>query len=68
MRSLRHRVRHDTVNTHGGQSSLLFNVKTTDPATFALVSVILLAVALVASFVPAYRATTVDPLNALRQE
>ena len=49
-------------------SSLLFNVKATDPATFGLVALILLLVALFASFVPAYRATTVDPVNALRQE
>jgi putative ABC transport system permease protein len=49
-------------------SSLLFNVKATDPATFGLVALILMLVALLASFVPAYRATTVDPVNALRQE
>jgi predicted permease len=49
-------------------SSLLFNVKATDPATFGLVALILAAVALLASFVPAYRATNVDPVNALRQE
>jgi predicted permease len=49
-------------------SSLLFNVKATDAATFVLVAAILAVVALVASFVPAYRATTVDPVNALRQE
>ncbi len=49
-------------------SSLLFNVKATDPMTFAVVALILMAVALLASFVPAYRATTVDPVNALRQE
>ena len=49
-------------------SSLLFNVKATDPTTFLLVSLILAVVALVASFVPAYRATNVDPVNALRQE
>jgi ABC-type antimicrobial peptide transport system permease subunit len=49
-------------------SSLLFNVKATDPATFALVALILTCVALLASFVPAYRATNVDPVNALRQE
>ena len=49
-------------------SSLLFNVQATDPATFALVALMLIVVALVASFVPAYRATTVDPVNSLRQE
>jgi predicted permease len=49
-------------------TSLLFNVKATDPATFGLVALILTFVALLASFVPAYRATNVDPVNALRQE
>jgi putative ABC transport system permease protein len=49
-------------------SSLLFNIKATDATTFLLVGLILAVVALVASFVPAYRATTVDPVNALRQE
>jgi putative ABC transport system permease protein len=49
-------------------SSLLFNVKATDPATFAFVALVLAFVALLASFVPAYRATNVDPVNALRQE
>ncbi len=49
-------------------SSLLFNVKATDAATFFLVALILALVGLVASFVPAYRATTVDPVDALRQE
>jgi predicted permease len=49
-------------------SSLLFNVKATDATTFLLVALILGVVALVASLVPAYRATTVDPVNALRQE
>jgi putative ABC transport system permease protein len=49
-------------------SSLLFDVRATDATTFLLVAVILAVVALVASFVPAYRATTVDPVNALRQE
>jgi putative ABC transport system permease protein len=49
-------------------SSLLFRVNATDPATFVLVALILAVVALLASFVPAYRATTVDPVNALRQE
>jgi predicted permease len=49
-------------------SSLLFNVKATDATTFLSVALILGVVALVASLVPAYRATTVDPVDALRQE
>jgi putative ABC transport system permease protein len=49
-------------------SSLLFDVKATDATTFLLVAAILAIVALVASLVPAYRATTVDPVDALRQE
>jgi predicted permease len=49
-------------------SSLLFNIKATDATTFLLVALLLAVVALVASFVPAYRATTVGPVNALRQE
>jgi ABC-type antimicrobial peptide transport system permease subunit len=49
-------------------TSQLFGVRPTDPTTFILVALTLVGVAALATFVPAMRATRVDPVVALREE
>jgi predicted permease len=49
-------------------TTLLFNVKPTDPAVYVAVSGVLIGVALLASYLPARRAARIDPLIALRDE
>jgi putative ABC transport system permease protein len=48
--------------------SLLYNISSTDPLTFVMTPVLLLSVAFLACWIPARRATRVDPMIALRQE
>jgi putative ABC transport system permease protein len=49
-------------------TSMLFGVKATDPATYAVVVTLIVLAALAASYIPARRAMRVDPMIALRYE
>jgi ABC-type antimicrobial peptide transport system permease subunit len=51
-----------------GIQNILFNVDPRDPLTYIAVGSLLAAVSLIATFVPARRATRVNPINALRAE
>jgi ABC-type lipoprotein release transport system permease subunit len=49
-------------------TGFLYGVPALDPATFALVPILLLAATIAACLIPSFRATDIDPINALRHE
>jgi ABC-type antimicrobial peptide transport system permease subunit len=49
-------------------ASLIFGIRATDPLTFSAVALLLVAVGLLATIFPAYRATRVEPVCILREE
>ena len=56
------------LNRFIAQHFWIYHVKTTDPLTYAVVTLVLVSIALLACYVPARRATNVDPMTALRHE
>jgi putative ABC transport system permease protein len=57
-----------TLAASRAMSSMLFNTSAYDPVTLGTITILLAAVALVACFFPANRATKVNPIEALRSE
>jgi ABC-type antimicrobial peptide transport system permease subunit len=56
-----------SASTASMMASLLYGVRPHDPAVFLIVPLLLFAVAVLASYLPAQRATKVDPMIALRE-
>jgi ABC-type lipoprotein release transport system permease subunit len=56
-----------SASTASMMASLLYGVRPYDPAVFLMVPLLLLVVAIAASYIPAWRATKVDPIVALRE-
>jgi putative ABC transport system permease protein len=56
-----------SASTASLMASLLYGVRPHDPAVFLMVPLLLLVVAVAASYIPAWRATKVDPIVALRE-